>query len=296
MKVPSKNGQAARTRFAPTRFGWMFVIALACMLMGSINYNNNLGFLFTFLLGSMVLVSIFHTHGNIKGIAVAAIRSSPIFESQDAVFEVILQHLPADYFGLRFRLNNSQETLIQATAEIGHRVAVIVKSPKRGRISVDKLEVATAYPFGLFRISRSISVVGNCLVYPKPMPAKKLTERDLMAAHKSQGAVSRAADDFKGLRTFQNGDALNHIFWKAFSKGQGLLVKEFRQNTSPELCLSWDNINSKNKEKKLSILCAMVLKAHTLKWAYGINIPGQIIAPQRGIQHKNNCLRALALF
>ncbi len=296
MKVPSNNYKAAVTRFAPTRFGWMFIIALACMLMGSINYNNNLGFLFTFLLGSMALVSIAHTYGNIKGIAVETVRTQPIFESQDAVFEIILQHMPATHYGLRFHLNQSQETLVASTAESGNQIPVTIKSPKRGRISVDRLELATEYPFGLFRISRSFTVIGTCLVYPRPIPVNQLTAQDLMAVHESRRGSQSSADDFKGLRTFQNGDALKHIFWKAFSKGQGLLVKEFVQNTSPELCLNWEKINSESRETKLSILCAMVLKAHHLKLAYGISMPGQIISPHRGNQHKHACLRALALF
>ena len=284
------------SRFAPTRFGWMFIIALVSMLLGSINYNNNLGFLFTFLLGSMAFVSIIHTYGNIKSIAVEAIRSQPVFESQDAVFEVTLKPRPTPYFGLRFGLNDSQETLVRSTAEIGNHVAMIVKSPRRGRLCVDRLKVETEYPFGLFRIRRSIPVVGTGLIYPKPIPVNQLSARDLMAVHQSQGGVRSAGDDFKGLRTFQNGDALKHIFWKAFSKGQGLLVKEFGQSASPELCLNWDKINSKQTEKKLSILCAMVLKAHNLKLAYGISLPGKIIAPRNGNQHKHACLRALALF
>jgi len=296
MKVSGKNHNIKTTRFAPTRFGWMFLIALVCMLLGSINYNNNLGFLFTFLLGSMAVVSILHTYANVKNVTVEAIRSQPVFESQDAVFDVILQHLPAPYFGLRFRLNDSQETIVQTTAEIGNRVAVIVSSPKRGCISVDKLDVVTEYPFGLFRISRGIPVIGTCWVYPKPIPVNQLSTRDMLAAHKSQGLMRSAIDDFSGLRAFQNGDALKHIFWKAFSKGQGLLVKEFMQNTSPELCLNWDRIRSKSREKKLSILCAMILRAHKLKLSYGISIPGQIISPHSGSQHKHACLRALALF
>ena len=296
MNVQERNNKVSTTRFAPTRFGWMFVIALACMLMGSINYNNNLGFLFTFLLGSMALVSIMHTYGNIKDIAVETIRSQPIFESQDAVFEVVLQQLSKPHFGLRFQLNESQETVIRSTAKIGNHLSVVVRSPQRGRLSVDKFKVVTEYPFGLFQIARTFSVNGTCLVYPKPIPVNQLSTQDLMAAHESQGGRHNAADDFKGLRTFQNGDALKHIFWKAFSKGQGLLVKEFMQNTSPELCLKWEKISSKNKEKKLSILCAMVLKAHNLKLAYGISLPGHIISPHKGIQHKHTCLRALALF
>ncbi len=296
MKNSGKIKKGETIRFSPTRFGWLFMIALVCMLLGSINYNNNLGFLFTFLLGSMVLVSIFHTYGNIKGIAVKSIRAQPIFESQDAVFDLTLRQLSKAYFNLGFRLNLSQETFVRSTTQTGNHVLVIIAGPKRGRVSVDKLELVTEYPFGLFRIGRSISVFASCWVYPKPVPVNQLSTQDLLSAHESQDAARSAADDFKGLRSFQNGDALKHIFWKAFSKGQGLLVKEFIQNTTPELCLNWDKINSENREKKLAILCAMVLKAHNLKLVYGMSMPGQIIAPHRGTQHKHACLRALALF
>ena len=296
MNVSESNKQLRKFRFKPTRFGWLFIIALACMLMGSINYNNNLGFLFTFLLGSMALVSIFHTYRNIDGISVKNIRSHPVFESQDAVFEVTLQHGPYDHFGLRIRLNASEETLVRSTAESGTHVSVVVASPQRGRIFVHQLDLTSEYPLGLFRVSRSLPITGSCLVYPKPIPIHQLSTQDLMAAHEPLGVVHSTADDFKGLRRFQNGDALKRIFWKAFSKGQGLLVKEFMQSTSPEICLNWNKINSKDKEKRLSILCALVLKAHNLKLVYGLSVPGQLVAPHWGNQHKHACLRVLALF
>ena len=39
----------------PTRYGILFAVMLFVMLLGSINYNNSLGFLLTFLLASMGL-------------------------------------------------------------------------------------------------------------------------------------------------------------------------------------------------------------------------------------------------
>ncbi len=74
------------------------------------------------------------------------------------------------------------------------------------------------------------------------------------------------------------------------------MVKEFMGSASPSLCFSWEKIKKENLEKKLSMLCGMVLKAHGLKLKYGISLPGRQITPDKGEQHKHTCLRALALF
>ena len=46
----------------PTRQGFLFAIVLGIMLIGSINYNNSLGYLLTFLLASVSVVSILYTY------------------------------------------------------------------------------------------------------------------------------------------------------------------------------------------------------------------------------------------
>ena len=45
----------------PTRHGVIFIALVLSMFLGSLNYNNNLGFLLTFLLGSIAFVSIANT-------------------------------------------------------------------------------------------------------------------------------------------------------------------------------------------------------------------------------------------
>ena len=280
----------------PTRYGWLFVLVLLGMLMGSINYNNNLGFLFTFLLGSMLLVSLVHSFKNIRGIVVDEIQALPVFEGQDAIFESKLYVLPRQRMAVRFRLDGNQETLVDIAPGSCVRVAVVLPAGKRGCVSPRKLHMSSEYPFGLFCFHASSQLFTDCLVYPKPVPVQKLSMQDLLQAHSAEGVAQKSVEDFKGLRTFQHGDATQHIFWKAFSKGQGLMVKEFMGSASPSLCFSWDKIRFENVEKKLSVLCGMVLKAHGMKLDYGICLPGHLIAPGNGEQHKHACLRALALF
>ena len=286
----------ARIRWFPTRYGWLFVVALLGMLMGSINYNNNLGFLFTFLLGSMLLVSLVHSYRNIQGIVVDEIQALPVFETQDAIFELKLRSLPRQRLAVRFSLDDSEEALVDRIPGSCARVSVALPARKRGRVSPRELHILSEYPFGLFDFHTTCQIFTDCLVYPKPVPVQKLSMQDLLQAHSAEGVARESVEDFKGLRTFQNGDATQHIFWKAFSKGQGLMVKEFMGSASPCFCFSWEKIKPDHVEKKLSMLCGMVLKAHGLKLKYGISLPGHLITPDKGEHHKHACLRALALF
>lgn len=289
-------GKRSSIKWLPTRYGWLFVVVLLGMLMGSINYNNNLGFIFTFLLGSMMLISLVHSYRNIQGIRLDEIQARPVFASQEAIFEIKLCLSVRQRVALRFSLDGNQGDVVNIIPGTVGRVLVAVPTKKRGRLSPGELTIASEYPFGLFDFHTTCQINSDCLVYPKPVPVQKLSMQDLLQAHSSKGAALDNVEDFKGLRSFQNGDALQHIFWKAFSKGQGLMVKEFMGSASPSLCFSWKKIKNENLEKKLSVLCGMVLKAHGLKLKYGISLPGRQITPDRGEQHKHTCLRALALF
>lgn len=283
-------------RCRPTRYGWVFMMVLLAMLAGSINYNNNLGFLFTFLLGSMAAVSMVHGYRNLAGITVESVQTWPVFARQPAVFHCHIHEGMRRRIALRFRLPAGGDVRVDLAPTLKTRVAVSVATSQRGLLSSGDLSIETDYPFGLFRFRMGFSVNMDCWVYPKPLPIHQLTTQDLLRAHAAEGDAPSSADDFKGLRSYQNGDPIQHIFWKAYSKGQGLVVKEFGGAESPALFFSWDKVQAENVEKKLSMLCAMVLKAHGLKLAYGLKLPGKTIPPDRDEHHKNRCLRALALF
>ena len=62
-----------RVYVLPTRQGITFAIALLVMLIGSINYNLSLGYVLTFLLAGMGVVSILHTFRNLAHLAISAV-------------------------------------------------------------------------------------------------------------------------------------------------------------------------------------------------------------------------------
>src|SRR6185503_4845476 len=78
----------SRVYILPTKYGLVFAFALILMLLGSINYNLSLGYVLTFLLAGMAVVSILHTFRNLAYLGVSAGRVEPVFAGDTAPFLV----------------------------------------------------------------------------------------------------------------------------------------------------------------------------------------------------------------
>jgi uncharacterized protein (DUF58 family) len=103
-------------------------------------------------------------------------------------------------------------------------------------------------------------------------------------------------DDFHSLRPYRPGDPMQRIAWKASSRGQGLMTKEFEGRFGSTALLDWDLAGPGGVEDRLSRLCAMVLAAHARRMTYGLRLPGVELPPDAGQPHKAACLKALALY
>src|SRR5881394_4053202 len=79
-----------RVYIVPTQLGWLFVLTLAILLIGSINYALALGFALTFLLAGVGLAGMVHTARNLARIAVSTGRAEPVFAGESAQFRVYL--------------------------------------------------------------------------------------------------------------------------------------------------------------------------------------------------------------
>ncbi|MDM8516379.1 DUF58 domain-containing protein [Desulfobacterales bacterium HSG16] len=289
-----------KTFILPTREGLLFFVILIAMLAGSTNYNNNLGLLLTFLLGSMSLVSMFHTYKGMSGIQIDSIRSKPVFAGRKAIFEITVQidhgirpAMTFELFGKLFESDSWTADLFPGE----NKINLMIPSKKRGLLSSDSLVISTIYPLGLFRSWSKIFVKAHCLVYPAPIHGPLSLGKGQGKNEAGEGVtIGPGTDDFEGIRPYHPGDSLQRVDWKAFSRGRGLMVKEFSAKAGTNFMVDWKTVNVKNTEKRLSCMCDMVLKAHAMKIEYGLCLPDRLIAPDSGQTHKNRCLKALALF
>ncbi|MFP4257260.1 MAG: DUF58 domain-containing protein [Desulfobacterales bacterium] len=286
------------TYILPTRYGLLFVILLTAMLAGSINYNNNLGFLLVFLLGGMATVSIIHTHRNIVGLRILSATPRPVFAGDTAVFYLTVDPESTSRKALVFSLDKSRKTIEDASAQTQARIAVKAPAPYRGELSAGPLSVSTRYPLGLFYAWSYVVPELSCIVYPRPVHGPLEADKAAGAenAKKQEGKTLRGVDDFMGLKAYQPGDPVRHISWKAYSRGQGLFTKDFAGHKRKTVMFDYDSVPGRDAEAKLSRLCGLVISAAAQNLEYGLRLPGKKIGPGRGEQHKHGCLKALALF
>jgi uncharacterized protein (DUF58 family) len=297
-------GAAGRARIGrrhiyilPTGAGLAFGTVVALMLVGSLNYQNNLGLLFTFLLGSIAIVAMHHGWFNLLGTQVWTRAGVPVFAGQDADFSVSLGD-----DGRRARaaiVVRAGSTVTQPLAiPLGSQTTVSVRVPTthRGYKSIGQIQLETRYPIGLFRAWCYPQTDPRVVVYPQP--ARRATDPPVVASYRpnTQGDLGVGADDFVGLRGYRAGDSLRRLDWKALARERGLIVKQFGGDRADEVWLDWDHLPAVETESRISLLCRQVLDAAEQGLSYGLRLPGTVIGIGHGESHKHRCLQALALF
>lgn len=285
-----------RVYILPTKLGLTFALLLFIMLLGSINYSNSLGYFLTFLLASLSVVAIFHTYNNLLKLSFGPAICKPVFAKEDANFVVQVNNLNRQ---TRFSVDTFTPQHVTTSADINENcistLTVKHNFKQRGLISLPRFTIESRFPFGLFRAWAHIQFDQAQLVYPRP-------SLDLTLPIKSSGIsegkkqLDLGTDDFKGLRSYTEGDPLQHIHWKSFARHQILQTKEFSSTTSDELWLNWSDTTVTGVELKLSQLSCWLLLANKQNLTYGLRLPNLTIQPGHGQHHLDACLKQLALF
>ncbi|MDX1512507.1 MAG: DUF58 domain-containing protein [Gammaproteobacteria bacterium] len=288
----------------PTRQGYAFALVLCVMLLGAANYNNSLAYVLTFLLGSLALVSMLHTHRNLAGLRLAFAAQRPVFCGANARFHLTIDNRgqPARHaVTVRWTYDAGESDAPAAVetyaveADTIARHAIEVRAMRRGWQALGEVVVATRYPFGLFRAWCPLDIDTRCLVYPRPRGAQPLP-RSANENIRESGLKGVGRDDFAGFRDYVPGDSPRQIHWKAAARDQGLPVKLFSGANAGDLLLRWSDVDAGRLEARLSQLCRWVVEADASGSRYGLEVPGLRLAPADGEAHRHACLRALALF
>ena len=292
----------------PTRQGLLFFGILLLILIGAINYEISLGYMLTFLLGSLGLLAMVYTHQNLNGLQVSVHRAEPVFAGQDAQFAISISQRgdalhPALHPALQLRSDNSPKTTqLDLIREHSVNGTLALPTTQRGYISPGMVKLFSEYPLGLFHAWSWLKLDAQCLVYPAPAAQHFKLRAGQQVNNKNPrdnqlSSDKRGTDDFSGIRPYQLGDQRNHMAWKAIARTGQLQTLQFSQDASEDIWLSWDQLDPHlDIERKLSSLCRMVLDADQQGLRYGLQLPDSCIEPNTGLQHKQHCLEQLALF
>ncbi|BAN35115.1 hypothetical protein SCD_n01286 [Sulfuricella denitrificans skB26] len=280
----------------PTRHGLVFAAVLLLMLVGSINYSLSLGFVLTFLLGAMALVSILHTYRNLAQLTISAGKTMPVFAGQQASFTLCLtSSSKSERYAIGMTLEKPHPQFVDVPADETVTTALELHAPQRGILRLGRFTLFTRFPLGLFQAWSKLDLDMNCIVYPQPDTAM-LPQLTGIQGRGDRAIAAEGSEDFRGMRPYHTGDSLRHVAWKAMAQGRGMLTKQFSGQALPELWLDWDDLAGMSTEPRLSRLCRWVLDAQIAGLSYGLRIPGSTLAPDNGEVHQRTCLEALALF
>ena len=285
-----------RVYILPTGVGLVFAFMTFAMLLGSMNYNNNLSFVLTFILAALGLVAMHSCQRNLVGLELSFAGVEPVFAGQVAKFRIAITNQAKNgRYGIRLTTEHSNSEILDVGPGESKVFTLSVPTERRGRIALQRFGIRTLFPFELFRSWAWLHMDLSGLVYPRPAdqaPPPPPTQ----TAHGHRQHDARGEEDFAGLRKYHEGDSPRHVAWKAYARSGQLLSKQFAGADTSSQWFDFDALQTDDTELRLSILTSWIIAADRTNEDYGLRLPGQEFPPAHGESHRQRCLEALALF
>ncbi len=285
-----------RVYILPTGVGLVFGLMAFAMLLGSMNYNNNLSFILTFILIAIGFVSMHQCQRNLVGLDLTFAGTDPVFAGQPIRFRVaITNQSKSARYGIRIYHEKTESDVHDLQPGESRIFVLPISTDRRGWVQLERFGIRTLFPFEIFRSWAWLHMDLRGLVYPSPNedPPEPPPTR---VAHGHRQHDARGEEDFAGLRKYDVGDSPRHVAWKAYARSGQLLSKQFAGADTSSQWFDFNEIGAASTEERLSILTRWIINSDRTREDYGLRIPGGEFPPAHGDMQSRQCLEALALF
>lgn len=313
----------------PTGFGWAFIIMSLCLFLLGTNYQNNLMVLLSYILLSIMLLTLFYTHQNFARLKVMSMPLAPfhchqtgffhlavvpqdISDNSDSLSQVIRGsnsqsdfasskqckgNIIASWFGQKaqfpFILGATENSRAENTTQ---SLAIPLSAKTRGMFTLPRLTLACDYPLGLYKCWTHLDFSAEMVVYAKPLKGevKKVTALNDESEQSTYNATvtNQNGSDFHSLSDYKAGEPLNRVVWKQVAKSGDWVVKAFEEPVQRNHVLSVDtNVET---ETAISLLTFQVLEQSKQGNLFGLQYQSIDIKASSGEAHTHQCLKALA--
>jgi len=283
----------------PARAGNILILTIIAMLIASINYGNNMAYMFTFLLISFMLISLIYTKNNLKGIDITELRHENVFAGNKLKISLELKNYSKKKrYGIWIYGSDFSELSgpFYINKKSNLSVSFYINTKKRGEFFINRINILSIFPLAFFLAKKKIEIDKSYLVYPEPKGDKLWPEEEQNLNGPNYGLNLKGGDDFSGLKPYRIGESMHHIDWKSFARGRPLNIKDFSSGNDLILYFNIEKLNGLSLELRLSQLCKWILTADKMGVEFGLKLFDLELKPDSNPIHTLRCLESLALF
>jgi uncharacterized protein (DUF58 family) len=285
-----------RIYILPTKRGWGFLGTLILLLLTSLNYSLSLGFVVTFTLAGLTAVALLHTFRNLAGIELRPLSAGEAFAGNPLPFSLALAGGALPRYTVHLCASEGTDITTDITPDVALPVTLELPTTRRGARPLGRVTLSSDYPLGLWRAWAYVHFPLQGIVFPLPEPAAPPLP-EARSGRADDGPQARNDADLAGLRSYQPGDPMQRVAWKAVARGAGWYSKEFdgRGGGGP-LVLGWNALPDRfDVEQRISRLTAWALAAERSARPFSLTAPGIALPSGQGRDHRRRVLTALAM-
>jgi len=285
-----------RIYILPTRRGVAFLDTLGMALLTALNYSLSLGFVATFMLAGLMAVALVHTFRNLSGIELRPLAAGETFAGAVMPFTLVLAGGATPRYAITLGARGCMTVTVDVVPDSALPVALELLTPRRGRIVLGRITLSSDFPLGLWHAWAYVHFPLAGIAFPTPEVAPPPLPKG--EAGQDDAAVARGTDaDLSGLRTYQPGDPLQRVAWKAVARGAGWYTKQFEGGGGGgSVHLAWDSLPAAlGPQARIARLTAWVLAAERSARPFALIAPGVALPTGQGRDHRRAALTALAL-
>ncbi|HXL97182.1 MAG TPA: DUF58 domain-containing protein [Steroidobacteraceae bacterium] len=289
--------QARRIYILPTGAGVAAAALLFVMLLAGMNYNNSLALLLCFLLCGVTLVSMHECHGMLSGLKLLRAAADNTYAGRLGELQLCFENAQERArSGLQLRSPGCAPSRLQLPPAATQLVRLKYQAGARGRLRIERLELSSSAPLGLFRAWTWLHLPLDAIVYPAPGGSRALPVRSGDPRPGQRRSRVGGDEEWAGLRPLQESDSPRSVAWKVYARGGPLLVSQYDAPAGMHRLLDFVPLQSLPLEQRLSQLAQWVLDCERLGETYRLQLPQRTLPVGHGIAQQRACLEALALY
>lgn len=319
---PSTLGERLRRLARPprrlkfTRGGKYFTAMTLLIGFGAINTGNNLLYLLLGMMLTLIIVSGILSEAVLKKLTVQRQLPGRLFVDHPAIVEVKVfngkRRVPSLSIQVVDRIEGVAKSdrpaayFLRLDADRHASASYRFAFPHRGRWTLSGFEIATNFPFELFRKSREVDDVLDILVYPVPLEPAALPGRVHPRVGETRSPRAGQGGDFFALRDYRHGDDVRRVHWKVSAKRERMVIKEFEREEARVLTVAFANARpapAKGRhgasdgelEHSVQVCAGLVQQLLERGYAVGLRTFDVHVSPGTGPAQLDRVLRALAL-